>query len=110
MRSRHARLVRDRCRNDEEPRTAPPQGPYAARRADALSERGQARPENEDQHDANLAAKAYRKLGAHNAAAAVLAHRDAHPWCCSRMDFGPILERNKGGAVEVAKTPSVSAR
>ncbi|MDE3095584.1 MAG: hypothetical protein KGK07_06245 [Chloroflexota bacterium] len=44
---------------------------------------------------ANLAAKAYRKLGAHGAAAAVLAHRDAHPWCGSRIDFGPILDRIK---------------
>jgi DNA-binding NarL/FixJ family response regulator len=41
---------------------------------------------------ANLAAKAYRKLGAHGAAAAVLAHRDAHPWCGTRIDFGPMLE------------------
>lgn len=40
---------------------------------------------------ANLAAKAYRKLGAHSAAAAVLAHRDAHPWCKKRVDFGPVL-------------------
>jgi len=31
----------------------------------------------------------------HSAAAAVLAHRDAHPWCGSRIDFGPILERIK---------------
>jgi len=44
---------------------------------------------------ANLAANAYRKLGAHSAAAAVLAHRDAHPWCGSRIDFGPVLERIK---------------
>ena len=44
---------------------------------------------------ANLATNAYRKLGAHSAAAAVLAHRDAHPWCGSRIDFGPILERIK---------------
>jgi len=44
---------------------------------------------------ANLAAKAYRKLGAHGAAAAVLAHRDAHPWCGSRIDFAPILEHIK---------------
>ena len=41
---------------------------------------------------ANLATNAYRKLGAHSAAAAVLAHRDAHPWCGSRIDFGPVLE------------------
>ncbi len=41
---------------------------------------------------ANLAAKAYRKLGVHGAAAAVHAHRDAHPWCGSRVDFGPIRE------------------
>jgi len=44
---------------------------------------------------ANLAANAYKKLGAHSAAAAVLAHRDAHPWRGSRIDFGPILERIK---------------
>jgi len=44
---------------------------------------------------ANLAPNAYKKLGAHSAAAAVLAHRDAHPWCGSRIDFGPILERIK---------------
>lgn len=44
---------------------------------------------------ANLAANAYRKLGAHGAAAAVLAHRDAHPWCGSRIDFGPIFEHIK---------------
>ena len=44
---------------------------------------------------ANLAANAYKKLGAHSAAAAVLAHRDAHPWCGSRIDFAPILERIK---------------
>ncbi len=44
---------------------------------------------------ANLAANAYKKLGAHSAAAAVLAHRDAHAWCGSRIDFGPILERIK---------------
>ena len=41
----------------------------------------------------NLAANAYRKLGVHGAAAAVHAHRDAHPWCGSRIDFGPIRER-----------------
>lgn len=41
---------------------------------------------------ANLPAKAYRKLGAHGAAAAVLAHRDAHQLCDTRVDFGPILE------------------
>lgn len=29
---------------------------------------------------ANLATNAYRKLGAHSAAATVLAYRDAHPW------------------------------
>ena len=44
---------------------------------------------------ANLAVNAYRKLGAHSAAAAVLAHRDAHPWCGSRIDFSPILDRIK---------------
>jgi len=43
----------------------------------------------------NIAANAYKKLGVHSAAAAVLAHRDAHPWCGSRIDFGPILERIK---------------
>lgn len=46
---------------------------------------------------ANLAANAYRKLGAHGAAAAMLAHRDAHPRCGSRIDFGPIRERLKAG-------------
>ena len=50
---------------------------------------------------ANLAANAYKKLGAHSAAAAVLAHRDAHPWCGSRIDFGPILER-----IRAARTAS----
>ena len=50
---------------------------------------------------ANLAANAYKKLGAHSAAAAVLAHRDAHPWCGSRIDFGPILER-----IRAARTTS----
>ena len=44
---------------------------------------------------ANLAANAHKKLGAHSAAAGVLAHRDAHPWCGSRIDFGPVLERIK---------------
>lgn len=44
---------------------------------------------------ANLAAKAYRKLGAHGAAAAVLAHRDAHPWCGTRVDFSLVLEHIK---------------
>jgi len=43
----------------------------------------------------NLAANAYRKLGVHGAAAAVHAHRDAHPWCGTRVDFGPVLERIK---------------
>ena len=43
----------------------------------------------------NLAANAYKKLGVHGAAAAVHAHRDAHPWCGSRIDFGPVLERIK---------------
>ncbi len=43
----------------------------------------------------NLATNAYKKLGAHSAAAAVLAHRDAHPWCGSRIDFRPMLERIK---------------
>lgn len=46
---------------------------------------------------ANLAAKAYRKLGAHSAAAAVLAHRDAHPWCGTRVDFSLVLEHIKAG-------------
>lgn len=40
----------------------------------------------------NLAANAYKKLGVHGAAAAVRAHRDAHPWCGSRVDFGPSRE------------------
>ena len=43
----------------------------------------------------NLAANAYRKLDVHGAAAAVHAHRDAHPWCGSRVDFGPIREHLK---------------
>ena len=44
----------------------------------------------------NLAANAYRKLDVHGAAAAAVhAHRDAHPWCGSRIDFGPVLERIK---------------
>ena len=41
----------------------------------------------------NLAAHAYRKLDVRSAPAAVLAHRDVHPWCGSRVDFGPILAR-----------------
>ncbi len=40
----------------------------------------------------NIAANAHRKLGVHGAAAAVYAHRDAHPWSGSRVDFGPIRE------------------
>ncbi len=43
----------------------------------------------------NLAANAYRKLGVHGAAAAVHAHRDAHFYCGTRVDFGPIRERLK---------------
>jgi DNA-binding NarL/FixJ family response regulator len=43
----------------------------------------------------NLAANAYKKLGVHGAAAAVHAHRDAHFYCGSRVDFGPIRERLK---------------
>ncbi len=41
----------------------------------------------------NIAANAYRKLGVHSAAAAVHAHGDAHAFCGSRIDFGPIRER-----------------
>ena len=43
----------------------------------------------------NLAANAYRKLDVHGAAAAVDAHRDAHFFCGTRVDFGPIRERLK---------------
>ena len=43
----------------------------------------------------NLAANAYKKLGVHGAAAAVHAHRDAHFYCGTRVDFGPIRERLK---------------
>ncbi len=42
---------------------------------------------------ANLAANAYKKLGVHGAAAAVHAHRDAHFYCGTRVDFVPIRER-----------------
>jgi DNA-binding CsgD family transcriptional regulator len=41
----------------------------------------------------NLAANAYKKLAVHGAAAAVHAHRYAHFYCGSRVDFGPIRER-----------------
>jgi hypothetical protein len=41
----------------------------------------------------NIAANAYRKLGVHGAAAAVHAHRDAHAFCGSRIDLGPIRKR-----------------
>ncbi len=41
----------------------------------------------------NLAANASKKLGVHGAAAAVHAHRDAHFYCGTRVDFGPIRER-----------------
>jgi hypothetical protein len=44
----------------------------------------------------NTVANAYRKLGVHGAAAAVHAHRDAHFYCGTRIDFGPIRERLKG--------------
>ncbi len=47
---------------------------------------------------ADLAAQAYRKLGAHGAAAAVLTHRDAHAWCGTRIDFGPIVTHRRCGA------------
>ena len=43
----------------------------------------------------NLAANAYKKLSVHGAAAAVYAHRDAHFYCGTRVDFGPIRERLK---------------
>ncbi len=59
---------------------------------------------------ANLAANAYRKLRAHSAAAAVLAHRDAHPWCGSRIDFGPILERIKASRHGLENAGSASGR
>ncbi|MGH2499609.1 MAG: hypothetical protein ACRDF0_05920 [Candidatus Limnocylindria bacterium] len=45
----------------------------------------------------NIAANAYKKLGVHGAAAAVAAHRDAHVFCGSRIDFGPIRERLNAG-------------
>jgi hypothetical protein len=37
----------------------------------------------------------HKKLGVHGAAAAVHAHRDAHFYCGTRVDFGPIRERLK---------------
>ena len=43
----------------------------------------------------NLAANAYKKLDVHGAAAAVHTHRDAHFYCGTRVDFGPIRERLK---------------
>ncbi len=45
----------------------------------------------------NIAANAYRKLGVHGAAAAVQAHRDAHVFCGSRVDFGPVRDRLNAG-------------
>jgi len=45
----------------------------------------------------NLAANAHKKLGVHGAAAAVHAHRDAHFYCGTRVDFGPIRERLNTG-------------
>ena len=54
---------------------------------------------------ANLAAKAYRKLGAQSAAAAVLAHRDAHPWCGTRIDFGPIARAHQSVADGIDDEP-----
>ena len=44
----------------------------------------------------NLAANAYKKLDVHGAAAAVHAHRAAHFYCGTHVDFGPIRERLKG--------------
>ena len=42
----------------------------------------------------NLAANAYKELGVHGGAAAVVhAHRDAHFYCGTRVDVGPICER-----------------
>jgi hypothetical protein len=52
----------------------------------------------------NLAVNAYKKLGVHGAAAAVHAHRDAHFYCGTRVDFGPIRERLKASC----STPSCS--
>ena len=52
----------------------------------------------------NIAANAYKKLGAHSAAPAVHAHRDAHPWCGSRVDFGPIRERLKASRSTSCRT------
>jgi len=57
---------------------------------------------------ANLAAKAYRKLGAHGAAAAVLAHRDAHPWRGTRNDFGRSSSTSWPPAASVPKSSSAS--
>ncbi len=37
----------------------------------------------------------HKKLGVYGAAAAVHAHRDAHFYCGTRVDFGPIRERLK---------------
>ena len=45
----------------------------------------------------NFAANAYEKLGVHGAAAAVHAHWDAHFYCGTRVDFGPIRERLNTG-------------
>jgi Bacterial regulatory proteins, luxR family len=58
----------------------------------------------------NLAANAYRKLGVHGAAAAVHAHRDAHFYCGTRVDFGPIRERLEASQVAklgIARVPTV---
>jgi DNA-binding NarL/FixJ family response regulator len=46
----------------------------------------------------NIAANAYRKLGVHGVAAAVNAHRDAHVFWGSRIDFGPIRELLKANS------------
>jgi len=46
---------------------------------------------------ANPAANAYKKLAVHGAAAAMHAHREAHFYCGTRVDFGPIRERLNAG-------------
>jgi len=47
----------------------------------------------------NIAANAYRKLGVHSAAAAVNAHRDAHMFCGTRVDFGPVRDRIRASSL-----------
>lgn len=43
----------------------------------------------------NLAANAHETLDVHGAPAAVDAHRDAHFYCGTSVEFGPIRERRK---------------